>query len=123
MTAKRLAREYNSGLDAARLEVQEHNEKVSAELAEAGVPKSQIRRSLLPWPAPCPEDLDSGFIRKFLRAFNWSRASRNTSGQYLATCQGRVFLCHDALIGNVYIYIYIHIIYTYIYIIKINIYI
>lgn len=100
VTAKRLAREYNSGLDAARQEVQEHNEKVSAELAEAGVPKSQIRRSLLPWPAPCPEDLDSGFIRKFLRAFNWSRASRNTSGQYLATCQGRVFLCHDASIRN-----------------------
>ena len=80
---KRLAREYNDGLEHAKEAVHVHNQQLQAELSEAGVRRSFIKASLLEEPKACPEDLGMTFVRKFLNAFNWKRAARNTSGNYL----------------------------------------
>ena len=86
VTRNRLAKEYNTGLEAAKEAVHQHNQRMRAELCEAGVPKKHIAKALLPEPMPCPENLNMRFVRKFLSAFHWKQASRNTSGNYLASC-------------------------------------
>ena len=82
-TMNKLAREYNAGLEAAIEQVQQHNLKVQAEMTKAGVHQKHIKKSLLPIPEKCPENAGRRFCRRWLTAFNWRRASRNTSGQYL----------------------------------------
>ena len=83
-TAKKIAQEYNQGLEAAKAAVQEHNATLAAKFIEAGVSKKFIQQSLLPEPQRCPEDLNMAFVRRYLRAFNWKKTQRNTSGSYLA---------------------------------------
>ena len=81
---RRLAREYNQGLDQAIADTQEHNRKVAADFQAAGVKGKFMATSFLPLPRRCPEDLDLRWVRQFLHAFNWRRVARNTAGQYLA---------------------------------------
>ena len=83
VTVNRIAKEWNQGLEEAREAVRAQNETLSMELSQAGVDKNITSKSLIPEPVACPEDLDSTFVRKYLRAFNWKKTSRNTSGNYL----------------------------------------
>ena len=83
VTAKKIAEQYNSGLEQAIETVHARNERVSRELVAANVPVKRIAKSLLPVPKRCPV-LDARFCRRWLKAFEWRRAARNTSGQYLA---------------------------------------
>ena len=93
VTVNRLAREYNAGLQAAQDAVQAQNDQLSVELADAGVDVKFIKKSLIPVPMPCPENLDMKFVRKYLAAFNWRKSSRNTSGNYLVF---RQHIRHDS---------------------------
>ena len=86
LTARRLAREYNAGLQDAIQKAEEHNRKVIDEFKECGVVRSKyLQSSLVPLPTPCPEELNMKWVRRFMAAFNWKRRARNTSGQYLVT--------------------------------------
>ena len=71
----KLAKQYNEGLATAREAVEEHNEQLRREFIEAGV----IKKSLLPIPMPCREDLNMKFVRRFMT----KQVSRNTAGAYL----------------------------------------
>ena len=85
-TVRRIARNYNAGLAQAQKVAREHNERVIEEFSAVGLVKCrQVRSSLMPIPFPCPETLGLHFVRKFMRAFDWKRAARNTGGQYLAS--------------------------------------
>lgn len=79
----RIARDYNQGLAAAQEVVRTHNARISQELADAGVAIKHIKKSLIPVPQPCPENLGMKWVRKYLAAFQWKKVSRNTSGNYL----------------------------------------
>lgn len=102
----KLAKQYNEGLAAAREAVEEHNEQLRREFIEAGVSRKFIKKSLLPIPMPCPEDLNMKFVRRFMAAFNWKRVSRNTAGAYLDLHLKWIFFLlrtvpiNDALIGE-----------------------
>lgn len=84
VTARKIARHYNAGLEDAIASTQAHNDQVAHDLLESGATGKDINRALLPIPERCPEDLNGRFVRKFLRAFNWRKVSRNTGGNYLA---------------------------------------
>ena len=111
----RLAKEYNAGLAEAQKQAREHNEKVLREFRDVGVVKASfLKTSLVPIPQPCPEELDARWVSKFMSAFSWKRAARNTAGQYLASWPSGgdelglvVSIESYALWHDPYIYIYI----------------
>ena len=80
---RRIAREYNQGLPEVIQQAEEHNQKVMEEFRAAGVKSKFTKKALLSIPKRCPEDLDIRWVRRFMRAFNWKKSSRNTAGQYL----------------------------------------
>ena len=119
----RLAKEYNAGLAEAQKQAREHNEKVLREFRDVGVVKASfLKTSLVPIPQPCPEELDARWVSKFMSAFSWKRAARNTAGQYLASWPSGgdelglvVSIESYALWHDPYIYIYMYL-YMYMYI-------
>lgn len=85
-TVKRLAREYNAGLPAAKEAIHAHNQRMKDDLIAAVIAKKTIQRSLLEEPIACPMNLGMRFVRKYLSAFCWRKAARNTAGNYLDSC-------------------------------------
>lgn len=81
---RRIAKNYNIGLEPAIAAVEEHNNKVRDEMINAGSNGQDIRKSLLELPYKCPEKLNSRWCSKFLKAFDWRKVARNTAGNYLA---------------------------------------
>lgn len=82
VTAKKLAREYNSGLDDAKHSVEAHNLEMRSELEKIGADHATISRCLLPEPQECP-DLNGRWCRRFLELMKWRHAPLNTPGAYL----------------------------------------
>ena len=83
LSARKIAREYNAGLDAAIAAVDQHNQKTVDEMTAVGVHAKHIKKALLPRPLKCPEELNARFCRRWMKTFQWKRAARNTAGAYL----------------------------------------
>ena len=64
VTARKIARHYNAGLEDAIASTQAHNDQVAHDLLESGATGKDINRALLPIPERCPENLDGRFVRK-----------------------------------------------------------
>lgn len=89
VTAQRLGREYNEGLDEARQKVIAHNAEMEAELEKVGASRATIQRCLLPEPQKCPA-LDGRWCRRFLELMRRRRSPVNTAGTYLEWSDARV---------------------------------
>ena len=85
VTVRRLAREYNKGLEKARQKAIDYNNKLMQDLKDAGVKAKYLSSSFVPIPQACPENLDMKWVRRFLKAYQWKKVARNTAGQYLAS--------------------------------------
>lgn len=114
VTANRLAKEYNEGLDEAVRQAHEHNRKIVEDFKAVGVIRAKhFKHSLVPIPRKCPTNLDKRWVRKFLLTFGWTKASRNTAGQYLeAGIWFRNFVCF-AFISKTNYNLSLHYIYIY----------
>lgn len=69
---------------------------MTQEMVAAGVSAKDIDKVLIPRPLPCPENLSVRWCRRFLRAYNWRKVSRNTAGNYLVSW---LQLCASILYG------------------------
>ncbi|CAK8989314.1 Uncharacterized protein (Fragment), partial [Durusdinium trenchii] len=81
VTVRRLAREYNKGLEKARQKAIDYNNKLMQDLKDAGVKAKYLSSSFVPIPQACPENLDMKWVRRFLKAYQWKKVARNTAGE------------------------------------------
>ena len=89
VTASRLARDYNAGLEAAQDAVALHNEEMTSELVKIRATKATIQRCLLPMPEECPV-LNHRWCRRFLQLMRWKNQPVNTAGSYLEWADPRL---------------------------------
>lgn len=82
VTASKLARDYNKGLEEAKAAVALHNERMTQDLVAAGACRDTLHRCLLPEPQECPP-LDGRWCRRFLEMMRWKQSPVNTGGAYL----------------------------------------
>lgn len=97
VTVRRIARHYNKGLDDAIRRTDEFNTQTTQEMVAAGVSAKDIDKVLIPRPLPCPENLSVRWCRRFLRAYNWRKVSRNTAGNYLEWSDPRLMAARNGV--------------------------
>ena len=83
MTARRLAEEYNRGLDKAVEKVQAHNVHISQQLRERGATKPMVERALVREPEKSPVTFNTRRCRRWMCLFDWRQKAVNTAGNFL----------------------------------------